>query len=65
MYTSGPSHFLFKQYFKKCIFMYTSGPSHFLFKQYFKNVFLCKDRWIGILTKLLTEQNNQKIVNCD
>ena len=46
--------------------MYTWGPSHFLFQQYLKNVILCKDRSIRIQKKpLLTEQNNQNIVNCD
>ena len=55
--------------------MYTWGPSHFLFQQYLKNVILCKDMSIGIQKNkqtnknkkktLLTEQNNQNIVNCD
>ena len=58
--------------------MYTWGPLHFLLQQYLKNVILCKDRSIGIQKKkkkkpktktnkknLLTEQNNQIIVNCD
>ena len=50
--------------------MYTWGPSQFLFQQYLKNVILCKDRSIGIPKNkkkktLLTEQNNQNIVNCD
>ena len=49
--------------------MYTWGPSHFLFQQYLKNVILCKDRSVGIQKEkkknLLTEQNNQNIVNCD